>query len=157
MLRLNSGAWGRILFGANKLLERVTLPDDERQALWKLLNKTHGDDDTCSPLAGLEAARDRLAGQTDKPKDQPTRAVDFLTDNERTILRALRNRWPGTMFVTDIAAETSIGEKTCGKIVVALIERGLAYRASERSGVTITPAGKELLKKAEAIHDNHGG
>jgi hypothetical protein len=62
MLRLNSGVWGRVLFGANKQLDRVLLPDDERQVIWKLLNRTRGDDETCSPLAGLEAAHDYLTG-----------------------------------------------------------------------------------------------
>jgi hypothetical protein len=74
---------------------------------------------------------------------------DSLSDNEYTILRALRDKEPRSLFIADLAAETGIGETACKNIVNMLIGRKLAHRPTHRGGAIITPKGKALLATAD--------
>jgi hypothetical protein len=151
MLRLNSGAWGRILFGANKQLDRVLLPDDERQVIWKLLNKTRGDDDTCSPLAGLLAVRDRLAGEIEKSNTTAQSDDESLDDEDLSILWALASRPKYLMNQGQIAAATTrphrLGRSTVSHRIPRLEKPlGLVHRPrGKKHGYTITPKGLARL------------
>lgn len=69
-----------------------------------------------------------------------------LTDNEYTILLELKAKYPRTVLIDDLSASTKIGERTCKKVVAALIRRGLAERRSKKSGVSLTGAGEALLR-----------
>jgi DNA-binding MarR family transcriptional regulator len=73
---------------------------------------------------------------------------ESLSDNEYTVLRALRDRLPLRFQLPDLAAATRIGRPACGRIVASLIGRGLAERRSPRTGATITPSGEALLAQA---------
>src|SRR5262249_55279514 len=92
--------------------------------------------------------------QPTNPCNEPAQTVDSprisLTDNEHTVLRALRAKRPRLVLLPDLAADTSIDRKVCGEVVTSLIQRGLAERPSPRKGATITPAGEELLQEADA-------
>jgi hypothetical protein len=85
--------------------------------------------------------------------DQPSQASGgpSLSDDEYTILLALRDKRPLRMLLEDLAADTSIGRKTCGKAVNSLIERGLVERRSQRSGATITSAGDAIVASANSV------
>jgi hypothetical protein len=100
---------------------------------------------------GLVEPTSASAGQA------PPQGCESLTDDEYTILRALRDRKPILVFLNDLATNTCISEKTCGIVVASLVEGGWAMRRSERSGATITPAGEEQLKKADARRSASGG
>jgi DNA-binding MarR family transcriptional regulator len=76
-------------------------------------------------------------------------ASPALTDDEYTILRALRAASPLLVLMCDLAAVTGIGRKTCGAVVESLSRRGLAVRRDERRGAAVTPAGRSLLEAAE--------
>jgi hypothetical protein len=81
---------------------------------------------------------------------QPDPPTETLDDNQYTVLRALRDMRPRQVLLVELATETKIGGKTCGKVVKSLIDRGLAERPSERKGVTITQSGIRLLDAAAA-------
>jgi hypothetical protein len=55
------------------------------------------------------------------------------------------NEDTSTMGLVDLAVAVECGEKTCGERVNHLIEFGYAVRKSERSGVTITSAGRARI------------
>jgi hypothetical protein len=65
------------------------------------------------------------------------------------VLRALRDQSPRLVLLDDLAADTGIARKACGRVVAALVARGLAERPSPRRGATITDAGARLLGAAD--------
>jgi hypothetical protein len=103
-------------------------------------------------LALMEANIAPQAEQSEaKSGEQPGEGGEWLSDNEYTILRALRDNHPRRVILEDLAAATRIARKACGTTVTSLTERGLAMRPSKRTGATITPAGLRLLDAADAL------
>jgi len=93
-----------------------------------------------------ERAGDSLAERLGSP---PT----DLTDNEYTVLRALRDAQPRRLFLVELGDNTAITRKTCGKLLASLTERGLAdYDSKRRRGATITQQGKALLSTEMRAH-----
>jgi hypothetical protein len=93
------------------------------------------------------AALEPEAVSGEQSVDQPR---ESLTDNEYTVLRALRDKHSRRVLLPELVADTGIARKACGQVVASLIERGLAERRSERTGATITPAGERLLDATDA-------
>jgi hypothetical protein len=95
--------------------------------------------------AARQTAEAILSVGTAPPSASPRAS---LGPNEFTVLQVLARESPCRVLLADLAAKAEIAQKTCGKIVNALIKRRppLAERESERTGATITPAGEELLK-----------
>jgi hypothetical protein len=89
----------------------------------------------------------RAAGGPAAPAIQSSH--DSLSDNDETVLRALRHQHPRRVSVVDLAVATRIGDKTVKEVLRSLIARGLADRPSPRKGAAITDAGVELLTAAD--------
>jgi hypothetical protein len=77
---------------------------------------------------------------------------ESLSDDEYTVLRALRDRRPRLVLLDDLAVDGIRGRKVCGEIITSLMDRGLAHRPKGlRKGCTITSRGEALLT-AETSH-----
>ena len=101
----------------------------------------------CSMIrAGLIRERAKLLGESkltaEAAPDQPSGSLSSKDD----VLKILQKEHPCRLVLPDLVAKAEIARKTCVQIVNSLIERRLAERQSERTGVAITPAGQALLR-----------
>jgi hypothetical protein len=147
----------------------ITDPSEQQDLAQQLLSRrwkvlTMSLDERASLCERIRRERAKLFAQTSpslagQPKEQvgPDAQGDSedsprlsLTDNEYTVLRALRDKLPRLILLPALSADTGISRKVCGSVVTSLIASGLAERPSPRMGVTITSAGKRLLQDADA-------
>jgi DNA-binding MarR family transcriptional regulator len=137
---------------AKQLLERcwkaLTMTLDEKESLCERIRRERAKlfAQNSPPLAG----QPREQARPDAEDDSEDSLRLSLTDNEYTVLRALRDKLPCRILLEDLSADTGIDRKVCGSVITSLIRSGLAERPSPRKGATITPAGKKLLEIADA-------
>jgi hypothetical protein len=71
-----------------------------------------------------------------------------ITDNEYSVLLALRDVFPRRLRMSDIADTTMIDRGTCGAICADLSGRGYVdYNPDSRKGAAITSEGRAILEQ----------
>ena len=101
-----------------------------------------------SLLHNFDATEEEYKALCDAITGKPlaVRLPRALTDNEYTVLRCLGKQYPHGILLDELAAQTEISRKSCGKAANSLIELGLAVRLGDRQGVGISGDGISLLK-----------
>ncbi len=97
----------------------------------------------------MQDSQAKPEGKNRSAKEPPD--CESLSTKEFIVLRVLQKESPCRVLLPDLAAKAEIAQKTCGKIINSLIERGLADRPTERKGAGITPAGQALLVTASPL------
>lgn len=137
-----------------------TATDSEAAAAWthQEAKRLIGSDPNATPAQRVRAEGRAVATALQgllpamEAGDTPDVAeAEALSDNEYTILRALRDAHPKRLLMTTLEANTGISRRTCSALVRILAQRGLAdYDESKREGSAITPEGRELLAQERA-------
>lgn len=97
-------------------------------------------------LAMFQRAVEELTATASEPTEADSTESVVVDPRDVAILRALDKRAPQLCYLVDLEAEDCGTRKTISKRLTKLVEKDLAVRPDgERTGATITPAGRQLL------------